>query len=225
MHHARGAQRNPLIQHALARLQRQLPLKARQDLLAPESIQLHQQILYSLAKRGIPPTQGEMSELVGASQLAKALRELGEMDLVVLDKHHTAVLGAYPLTTEITPHCVQIGTHKIFAMCALDAVSVAPIFATEVTISSRCHVSGEPIQIRMRGHDVLSAAPAHLMIGIRWQMPAAVAAHSMCTEMVFLRDLSAGQQWQGDEVDAISLFSLTEAITFGTEFFLPLLEA
>lgn len=213
------------IQTAIVRLNRQLPLKARQDQLAPAMRQLHQQILHSLAEQGVPPTRVEMTEFVEATQLAAAIRKLGDMDLIVLDKHNSAVLGAYPLTTEITPHRLQIGAHTIYAMCALDAVSVAPMFATEVTISSHCHVSGEPIQIRMRCHDVLTTAPVDAMIGIRWQMPSAVAAHSMCTEMVFLRDLLTAQQWQGDEVEAISLFTLGEAIAFGVGFFLPLLNS
>ena len=211
------------IQAAIYRLHQQLPLQARQDQLTPALKQLHQLILCALAKQGVPPGRNEMAEVVGAAKLSAALQRLGAMDLVVLDRTHSVVLGAYPLTTEVTPHQLRMGQHSIYAMCALDAVSVAPMFATAVTINSRCHVSGEPVQIHMQGHDVLSAQPDTVMVGIRWQLPSAVAAHSMCTEMVFLKDLSTAQQWQAGEVDAISIFTLPESIAFGAGFFVPLL--
>ena len=213
------------IQAAIDRLHRQLPFKTRQDQLTPALKQLHQLILRALAKHGVPPARREMIEVIGATELAAALRYLGEMDLIVLDAQHATVLGAYPLTTEITPHLLHIGQQLIYAMCALDAVSVAPMFAVDVTINSRCHVSAEPVRIHMQGHDVLTAQPDTVMVGIRWQMPSAVAAHSMCTEMVFLKDLPTAQHWQGIEVEAISLFTLPEAIAFGAGFFIPLLES
>ena len=213
------------VQAAIHHLNRQLPLQARQDQLTPPVKQLHQLILLTLASHGVPPNRNKMIEVVGAAELAAALQRLGEMDLVVLNAQHSAVLGAYPLTTEATPHHLRLGQHSIYAMCALDAVSVAPMFATEVTINSCCHVSGEPVQIHMQSHDVLAAHLDSVMVGIRWQMPSMVAAHSMCTEMVFLKDLSTAQHWQGDEVEAISLFTLPEAIAFGAGFFMPLLES
>ena len=213
------------IQAAINRLNRQLPLQARQNQLTPQLKELHQLILRTLAKQGVPPGRDDMIDVLGATELAVALQRLGELDLVVLNAQHSAVLGAYPLTTEPTPHHLHLGQHSIYAMCALDAVSVAPMFATELSINSRCHVSGEPVRIHMQGHNVLTALPETVMVGIRWQIPSAVAAHSMCTEMVFLKDLSLAQQWQGDEVEAISLFTLPEAIAFGAGFFMPLLES
>ena len=211
------------IQSAVDRLNSQLPLQARQAQLTPEVKKLHQAILHSLATRGVPPTFEEMTELVGKEQLASALQTLGKQDLIVLNAAGTDVVGAYPVTTEVTPHRLDINSHSIYAMCALDAVSVAPLFDTEVRIASLCHVSGDPIQIHMRSRDVIEANPPNIMIGIRWQMPSGSAAHSMCTEMVFLKDENTAKQWQGDEIKSISLFSLRDGIAFGMGFFMPLL--
>ena len=211
------------IQLAVDRLNSQLPLKARQDQLPPALKKLHQTILMSLIKRGTPPTHEEMAEQVGAVQMTSALQTLGAKDLLVLNIAGTDVVGAYPITTETTAHQLSIDNRKIYAMCALDAVSVAPMFATEVNITSHCHVSNEPIQIRMYGSDVIKSNPDGVMIGIRWQMPRGIAAHSMCTEMVFLKDDNIARQWQGDELERLSLFTLTEAIAFGMGFFMPLM--
>jgi len=211
------------IQSAVDRLNRQLPLKARQEQLSPALKKLHQTILYSLARQGTVPTTDMLTEQVGQTTLTTAIQTLAAQDLIVLNDSASEVVGAYPLTTEVTPHRLQIGAHSLYAMCALDAVSVAPMFATEVRIDSHCHVTGHAVQIHMRGADVIASNPAELMIGIRWQMPSGVAAHSMCTEMVFLKDSKTARQWQGDEVENISLFSLAEAIEFGRAFFMPLL--
>lgn len=212
------------IQSAVDRLNRQLPLKARQDQLSPVLKTLHQMILHSLAMRGTVPVFDEMAELLGESQRASAIQTLANRDLIVLDASNTEVVGAYPLTTEVTPHRLRIGSHSLCAMCALDAVSVAPMFATEVKIDSHCHVTGGAVHIHMHGSEVIASAPAEVLVGIRWQRPCGVAAHSMCTEMVFLNDRPSAQQWQGDKVDTISLFSLNEAIAFGRAFFMPLLD-
>ena len=210
-------------QAALDHLNAQLPLKARQDHLSPANKKLYQVILHSLATRGTPPGLDEMAEIVGTNEVSAAMLSLGKQDLIVLNGSATEVVGAYPLTTEVTPHRLHIGAHSLYAMCALDAVSVAPMFATEVRIDAHCHVTGHAVHIHMRGPEVTASNPAEVMIGIRWQKPCGVAAHSMCTEMVFLKDSKTARQWQGDDLENISLFTLAEAIEFGRAFFMPLL--
>jgi mercuric reductase len=212
------------VQSAVDRLNSQLPLKVRQDQLSPELRQLHQEILQSLVKRGKPLSNAEISKHVGDAGLASTLRTLGENDLVVLNADGKSVVGAYPVTIEQTPHMIQVGANTIYAMCALDAVSVAPMFDTEVTIKSQCYVTAEPVEIQMRGFDVLHASPADVCVGIRWQMPQGSAAHSMCMQMVFLKDAETARQWQGDQTASITIFSLPDAIAFGAAFFMPIMQ-
>ena len=109
-------------------------------------------------------------------------------------------------------------------MCALDALSVAPMFDIEVVIDSACHVSQTPVHIHMQGCNILEAQPStDVTVGIRWQDPSATAAHSLCLEMIFLKDRKIAETWQGGDTDNISLYSLNEAVEFGKAFFLPLL--
>ena len=143
----------------------------------------------------------------------------------ILDAEGKRPLGAYPVTSERTPHKITVHGHSIHAMCALDAVSVAPMFDEDVVIESSCHVSKTPIIIHMHGNDILEVQPgADVTIGICWQMPSAVAAHSMCMQMVFLKDRQTALAWQQGDTENISLFSLPDAVAFGKAFFLPLLE-
>jgi mercuric reductase len=212
-------------QAAVDRLSSQLPLKVRQDNLPPQIKTVHQYILHSLIKNGRPPSRKELIQQLGPDNIEADLQRLAADDLVVLDEDGKNPVGAYPITIEHTPHKITINGHTIHAMCALDAVSVAPMFDTEVQIDSTCHVSKTPISIHMRGSKILEALPsAQVTIGIRWQMPSGVAAHSMCMEMVFLKDRQTAEAWQNDDLENTSLFTLADAAEFGKRFFLPLLD-
>ena len=211
------------IQNAVDRLNALLPLKARQDQLSATLKKLHHKILFSLVERGRPPTKGEMIDVLGNENVTESLLQLSLNDLVVLDAEGKQLSGAYPVTTEATPHKIKVNDHAIYAMCALDAVSVAPVFDTDVVIDSVCHVSQTPISIYMQGQKIIEVQPStDIMIGIRWQKPSAVAAHSLCMEMVFLNDSKTAEEWQQSDADSISIFTLPAAVDFGKAFFLPL---
>jgi len=212
------------IKMAVNKLNALLPLKARVEKLPSNLKVLHKQVLYSLVNQGSPPTRDELNDALGEECVENSLEKLGSDDLIVLDAEGRLAVGAYPVTIEKTPHKILVNGHSIYAMCALDAVSVAPMFEVDTIIQSRCHVSQTMITIRMHGSDILEALPTvDVTVGIRWKMPSAVAAHSMCMEMVFLKDRKTAMAWQNGDTQNISLFSLSEAVAFGKAFFRPLL--
>lgn len=216
-----------VIAAAVSRLTATLPLKPRQQQLEPALATLHRDILYAFVEQGRPLTREEMGRIMGGEDtgIDAALARLSQDDLVVLDGLQKRVVGAYPVTVEETPHQIKINGNTIHAMCALDAVSVSPMFEREVVINSRCHLSGMPIQIRQRGKQVLAIQPASdVHVGVRWQSTCGCAAHNLCMEMVFLKDRETAKQWQGDDNENISIFTLTEAIEFGARYFIPLLK-
>jgi mercuric reductase len=210
---------------AVQRLNSLLPLKLRQAALPPELLNLHRATLTSLANRGQPPDREELHELLAGGDVDAALTRLASDDLVVLNAAKNAIAGAYPMTTEMTPHQLIVNKQPVNAMCALDALSVGPMFDAEVEISSNCHVTGTALSIRMQGESLLEVTPsADVHVGVRWQNPSACAAHSLCLEMVFLRDQSTALEWQADDRENTSLFNLQDAIVFGAGFFTPLLQ-
>ncbi|WP_455365940.1 alkylmercury lyase family protein [Kaarinaea lacus] len=213
------------IKQAIERLNSQLPLQARQSQLAPELKATHQAILRSLVNKGQPPTPAELEKLLGENAVDDGLQRLAKDDLIVLDTVGKQVVGAYPVTIEKTPHRILVNGHNIFAMCALDAVSVAPMFDAHIEIASQCNITREPIAITMQGAEILTVQPSsEVRIGVRWQMPCGVAAHSMCLEMVFLLNEQVASEWQNDDVENKSLFDLPHAVEFGRQFFMPLLD-
>ena len=168
------------ISNAVQRLNEQLPLKARQQALPPELASVHRATLSSLAKQGRPPNREELGELLGNGDIDAALARLASDDLVVLNPACTGIAGAYPMTTEDTPHHLKVNKQPVNAMCALDALSVGPMFNAEVEISSRCHVTGTAITLHMQGETLQEVSPsADVHVGVRWQNPSACAAHSL----------------------------------------------
>jgi mercuric reductase len=162
---------------------------------------------------------------VGADGVAAAIERLGGDDLVVLNAHKTAVVGAYPMTVEDTVHHLRVNGRAVNAICALDAVAVGPMYDAEVAIESRCQVTGKPIRVHQKGHRILSAKPSDdVRVGVRWQQPGACAAHSMCLEMVFLKDGDTARRWMEEGEGDKTEFNLDEAVAFGASFFVPLVK-
>ncbi len=216
---------NDKIAAAIDKLNSQLPLLARQQALPPGLVAAHRAILRTLAEEGRALTNDELATLVGADGVAAAIERLGSDDLAVLNNEKTAVVGAYPLTVEDTVHHLRVNGCAVNAICALDAVAVGPMYDAEVAINSRCQVTGEPIRIHQKGHRILSAEPSDdVRVGVRWQQPGACAAHSMCLEMVFLKDGDTARLWVEESEGDKTEFTLDEAVAFGANFFVPLVK-
>jgi mercuric reductase len=209
---------------AIEQLNSLLPLKARQDALSAPLRELHRAILESFAAQGLPPSRAVLSARPGIGDVDAALAELAAGDLVVLNPARDAVTGAYPFTVEERVHRVRVNGHTVHAMCALDALSIAPMFGTATQIESRCHVTEQPIAIDMQDLHIVSAQPATPRVGIRWQGTSGCAAQSLCLEMVFLYDAATAGAWQREDPAHISLFDLPDAVAFGAAFFRPLLD-
>ena len=182
---------------ALRHLNELLPFKYRQASLQPQFVDVHRSILRSYAERGHPLTRTEIEALLGDGESAlNALVALGSKDLVVLnsaagkapgthnvvvnDPDAVEVVGAYPFSTTPKAYVVNLFGHDVFAMCALDALSIAPMFQTETRIMSKCHLTGDPIRIHQRGMQILEVSPpTGVRLGIRWQKGSNTAAHGL----------------------------------------------
>lgn len=207
------------IEAGLNKLNSLLPLKARQDLLSPELKALHQKILRHFADKG------QALEVDNSSvDMQAQLEALNKDDLVVLDEKTKSLTGAYPFSIDKKAHHVALENAEIYAMCAFDAISIAPVFGVATKITSQCHVTKEKIEIEQKGNEVISVKPADdIYIGIKWQSTGSCAAESLCMEMVFLKDKEIAEQWKGNN-EHISIYPLDDAIMFGINYFKPLID-
>jgi hypothetical protein len=204
-------------------LNKLLPLKAHQSALDPALRNLHQEVLRSFATSGRPLSRAQITALTGAENVDDMLSQLAADDLVVLSADRQEITGAYPFTIEERVHKVNVNGRDVYAMCALDALSIAPMFDASTHILSRCHVTGTPIEIKMHADRILLAIPGDVHVGIRWQATSGCAAKSLCMEMVYFKDTVTAQQWQQQDRENISIYSLEQAVEFAAAFFRPLL--
>jgi mercuric reductase len=181
---------------ALRHLNQLLPLKYRQAALPAELRAVHRGILYSFAERGRPLTRAEIAAMLGSESAAvKALTVLADKDLIVLnsaagkdpatfevvihDPANVEIAGAYPFSAVPTKYVVHLMGHDVYAMCALDAMSIAAMFDTETHITAKCIATGAPVHMHQRGNEILSVEPATTRFGVRWQKGSATAAHGL----------------------------------------------
>ncbi|MCB0089879.1 MAG: hypothetical protein KDE54_18360 [Caldilineaceae bacterium] len=139
------------LQNALDHLNEILPLRARQEQCPPPVKTLHQQILSSFVTHGRVLTKAEMAEIV--ADVPAALAQLHQYDMITISATGD-LIGAYPFTTSSRGHAVQVNGHWLYAMCAVDALAIAPMFQTRTHISSRCSITAAPIEISMVGETV-----------------------------------------------------------------------
>ena len=205
----------------LHRLQDLLPLAERLDAASPQAPEVYGQVRDRLLMTG-RAVEADDLPAVDAAAFHQGITELAAADLVVADAGHSRVLGVYPVTTEATDHRLDIDGVQLFAMCAVDALAVAPVTGDKVQIDSRCAVSGEAVRIRQAGEALESAEPAGVQVGIAWQDTGGCAAHSLCRDMVFLADPRIAADWHAAGAGMRSIYTLHEALALGRAFFMPL---
>lgn len=216
----KGMDVDPVIA-GLHRLKGILPLAARLAEASPLARQAYARITARLRRTGRPVGAPDLKGVDEAS-FGRAIGELADADLIVPDIKHTHVLGAYPLTTESTDHHLDVDGVRLFAMCALDALAVAPVTGSKVCIDSRCVVSSQKVRVRQEGDTLVVVEPKELQVGIAWQDTDGCAAHSLCRDMVFLANPQIAAEWREAGTGMRDTYSLNEAVTLARTFFEPL---
>jgi len=212
-----------LADYVVARLSAVLPLASRQAALPSALRAVHRTILRSLVDHGTLPDDAQLAAIAPGHDPYLAVWTLAANDLVVVDAHGR-LTGAYPLTTERTPHVVTLNCHQLRAMCAFDALSVAPMFDTRAVVRSRCPITGEAIEIVQEGSWVVTATPSlDVQVGVWWRDPGTCAARSFCPGVVFLRDRQAAERWQAGRGADHDFAGLDDTVEAGARFFRPLL--
>jgi mercuric reductase len=213
---------NTEVSTALKRLDSILPLVSGLKSLNSEDASLYCKLLNSYVQQGRTLTLTEVSELV--SNAEQALANIAESKLIVLDADGNPA-GAYPFTSEEREHKVHINGVTAHCMCALDALSVSPMFNIPTVIDSQCRVTAEPVHLEQNGKS-FSAGTLDVWFGINWGAAASdtVCAASLCMEMMFLANETVAREWLAESPDTREVFDLPSAVDFAAGFFVPLAE-
>jgi alkylmercury lyase len=154
----------------------------------------------------------------------EAIAVLLQQDMLIASQSSGKPIGAYPFTMEVREHQVQVNGHHLYALCALDALAISPMFNLPTCIRSCCGVTGDRITVQQLGQTVKNVdevSDVHVAIDWNASNVSACCAHGLCCSMIFLRDKITAQEWLVSDGDR-EVFSLVEAIDFSSRFFVPL---
>ncbi len=207
---------------ALKRLDAILPLLSGLQSLSNEDTGLYCKLLNSYVEQGRTLTRDEVAGIVGNAE--QALNNIVESKLIVLDSEGNPA-GAYPFTSQEREHKLHINGVTVHCMCALDALSVSPMFNKPTVIDSECRVAGDRIHIEQNG-TTFTAGTLDAWFGINWGAVAndTVCAESLCLEMMFLANEEIASLWLAESPDTREIFDLQSAVEFAAAFFVPLAE-
>jgi hypothetical protein len=211
---------NTEVNTALKRLDSILPLVSGLKSLDSNDAALYCKLLNSYIQQGRTLTHDEVADLVDNPD--QVLANIVNAKLIVLDADGNPA-GAYPFTSEEREHKVHVNDVTVHCMCALDALSVSPMFNLPTVIDSRCRVTGEPVHLEQNGSD-FNAGTLDVWFGINWGATASdtVCAASLCMEMMFLANEKVAREWCAESPDSHEVFDLPSAVDFAAGFFVPL---
>ena len=127
-------------------------------------------------------------------ELSRLFDELAHADWIGRDERGD-IVALYPFAPEPTDVRVQIEEAERFAMCATDALGVAPLLDRDVTIRSWCVHCEAPIHLALRPTRIALRHPAGIVIVRR--RTAGPAHQTRCAVTRFTCSPDHGQAWLG----------------------------
>ncbi|MEU4291746.1 alkylmercury lyase family protein [Kribbella sp. NPDC026596] len=144
----------------------------------------HQLILRSFAATGRAPDDLQ----------AEVLQSLHDVDAIRLTSYGEIAV-AYPFSAVPTRHRVRIGEQvEAYAMCAIDALGIAPMLGQDTVIESVDVTNGRPIRVVTRA-GVTSWEPAGALVFIGADAGGGPSADCCCDYLNFFTDSSSARAW------------------------------
>ena len=202
---------------ALKQLRSILPLAAGQNQLCAARRFTHLNILHFFLKQGRAPTHDDIpSEL----EWIAALQQLEAAGLIVLDSGSISI--AYPFSAGDRGYHVTSVHGQVEAVCAFDALAISSMFKLPTRIDATCRLSEKAITIQQDGKKL--ETDSTVIAAIDWSAAdnSQSCSASLCTEMLFIGNQVLADKWQAEHPAQRQLFTLQEARSFISEFFLPL---
>ena len=149
----------------------------------------------------------------------RALKTLAARDLVHFDQAGEIVV-AYPFSGRPTEHRVRFaGGHEVDAMCALDALGIAPMFDEAIEINSRDPLTGERVEVKLNPSGTGSWQPEGAVV-VCGASGGGESCCSCCPVLNFFASAENGERWLKERPDVRGyVMSMDEAIEAGRAVF------
>jgi len=174
-----------------------------------------------------PPTRLQLAAEATSRELdlGPVIDALQTLDLIQLGSGGD-IRVAYPFCCDTTSHRVTYRSGaSVFAMCAVDALGIAEMLATDLEIESSDPVSGEAVLVRMhRTGEPISWTPADAVV-IAGSVPVVGSAAEICCQHVhfFASAKTADEYARAHPQLAAVVVDIPTAATVGRRIFGSLL--
>jgi hypothetical protein len=175
---------------------------------------------------GAPPGPDALTDAASALglEVEPALERLRRGDLVHHDPATGAILVAYPFSGRPTAHRVRLDGREVYAMCAIDALGIAPMLDEPVAIASRDPHTGEDIRIELEPDGRSSWRPDQTVV-VSGTTGSAESCDACCPVVNFFASATNAEAWLGAHADVQgTVISIPDAIVAGRTVFGDLLE-
>ena len=187
-----------------------------------------QTVVRMFARDGRPPRLAEIAAEMNLSpeRVTAILRELEKRDLIGLEPGTDTIRFAYPWSTQRTGHRVSFGAHNLWALCAIDALTTAPMYRTDVSVHSACAACGDKVYVAaaLHGRALRTISPPEAIVWYDFSY-AGCAATSCCPSITFFCSDKHLQVWfpTRPRRDQGVRLSMAEALEVGGAIFGPVL--
>jgi hypothetical protein len=155
----------------------------RESRVSKEAHELYRTLIDTLVRTGARPD----------TEQSDVLRELAEQDWIALDDTGQVIV-LYPFSLEPSEIEVRLKGQNLYAMCAIDALGMAPMLDSPVEIQSACPQTGDVIQISVTAQGFPTSITGDVAVLRRRQ---AGAAHlNRCAATRFFRSNADACDWR-----------------------------
>ena len=195
--------------------------RARRARLTDSERELYFSILRHFRTTGRPRARElrEAAERLGIDA-ERGLETLAREDLVHRGRDGEITV-AYPFSGRRTAHRVRFaGGHEVDAMCAIDALGIAPLFGEPIEIASRDPVSGDEIQARVAADGTTEWWPESAVVVAGALRSQGDACCGCCPVLNFFVSPATAERWLAEHPEVRgNVISMQEAAAAGQAVF------
>jgi hypothetical protein len=194
---------------------------ARRARLVDSERELYFWILRRFAARGRPSSAQvrEEAERLGTG-VERALESLAREDLVHLGADGEIAV-AYPFSGRPTVHNVHFENgHAVHAMCAIDALGIAPMFDEPIEITSRDPLTDDEVRVRIASDGGGASHPESAVVVAGALDRGQDSCCGCCPVLNFFTSTDTAERWlEGHSEVRGHVISMREAISAGRAVF------
>ncbi len=200
---------------------------ARLEQLGESERRLYRWILESFARGGRPEVEqlcDRASEL--GIEIEETLATFATLDLVHHDPASGEILVAYPFSARPRGHSVLIdGTRRVEAMCAIDALGIAPMLELPIEVTSRDPISGAEIWVRLDPGEGAWWEPTTAVVLSGSSRCDGASFRGCCDVLNFFHSHDSASRYLGNHPDIAGFpISIPDAIEAGRTVFADLMK-